>query len=781
MSDPWGDGLALGQTSPSPSTTRALWQAELRSLAALALPVVIQTSAQQGMTVTDQVFLGHLGTAELGAAALANSYTNLMWFFLLGFATALDTLGSHAYGAGDRRALVTWCITAAVLLSLLVGPLAVGMALGEVVARVLFGQDERTSRLMGRFCDGLILGMWPLMWGTVLTKYLQVQNIMLLPSLIAVFTFLLNIAFNAALVHTIGFRGAPLATSLSRWAQFLMLVLAVWRHERRWQQSKRRPSSEDGHPFNEALVNGEELALHQLHPPASPLPLEAAVDRSSHGRVAENSNRGSSGDKSNCGSEAGDLATQPLKKSPEELLLLGNAMTTEEEESRVVAFGGLADGAVDGGFHGNGNGGVPGRGVTGIGARGSSSGTFGRAAAVDKSKQVGRSTTNASAQVWQSFWRNVCQECRMAMNPRVVIRFCRLGIPGGLSMAFEAGCFDFSTVLAGRLGAIATAAHAAMLSIVTLTYLAFPFALATAGAIRVGNLLGAGQPEGARRAGVLAVTLSGIFMAIMAIILLGSRSVLGYMFSNDGQVVAVIRNLTVFAGLFQVSDGLMGASQGVLRGCGHQHMTAVFNFTGFWVCGVLLGYLLCFKAGLGLNGLWAGISSGDTATGIMNLVAMSRIRWRTEADKAVARLKALAQQAEEELVMLGPAELDSGSNEGRTGGDSVTAFGGGGRIYAGGLKRMWSERRLTQAVKDARQRQELGTVERQNSVAVQLIRSFSSMFRRRQLQMLEDDMPGDMSADAETGTDPGATANAQREACDLQHVSKALPKIELTR
>ncbi|GIL81054.1 hypothetical protein Vretifemale_10177 [Volvox reticuliferus] len=103
MSESWGDGLALGQTSPSPSSKRALWQAELRSLAALALPVVIQTSAQQGMTVIDQVFLGHLGTAELGAAALANSYTNLMWFFLLGFATALDTLGSHAYGAGDRR------------------------------------------------------------------------------------------------------------------------------------------------------------------------------------------------------------------------------------------------------------------------------------------------------------------------------------------------------------------------------------------------------------------------------------------------------------------------------------------------------------------------------------------------------------------------------------------------------------------------------------------------------------------------------------------------------
>lgn len=28
---------------------------------------------------------------------------------------------------------------------------------------------------------------------------------------------------------------------------------------------------------------------------------------------------------------------------------------------------------------------------------------------------------------------------------------------------------------------------------------------------------------------------------------------------------------------------------------------------GFWGCGVLLGYLLCFHASLGLRGLWIGI------------------------------------------------------------------------------------------------------------------------------------------------------------------------------
>ncbi|PNH02895.1 putative transporter C11D3.06 [Tetrabaena socialis] len=196
----------------------AAWRAELRAIMVLALPVVIQTTAQQGMTVVDQIFLGHLGTAQLGAAALANAFTNLLWFFLLGFATALDTLGSNAFGAGDRGALITWCVAAALLVTVLVLPVALGMAAGEWVGGALFAQDAYTSRLMGEFCEGLIFGIWPLMWGIILTKYLQVQNIMILPSIIAVATFCLNIGFNAVLVSSMGFRGAPLATSLSRCA-----------------------------------------------------------------------------------------------------------------------------------------------------------------------------------------------------------------------------------------------------------------------------------------------------------------------------------------------------------------------------------------------------------------------------------------------------------------------------------------------------------------------------------------------------------------------------------
>jgi MATE family multidrug resistance protein len=43
---------------------------------------------------------------------------NLLWYFLLGVGSALDTLASQSYGAADRAGVISWAITAAIVMSL---------------------------------------------------------------------------------------------------------------------------------------------------------------------------------------------------------------------------------------------------------------------------------------------------------------------------------------------------------------------------------------------------------------------------------------------------------------------------------------------------------------------------------------------------------------------------------------------------------------------------------------------------------------------------------------
>ena len=53
--------------------------------------------------------------------------------------------------------------------------LQVALCFGSGAAKVLFGQEPDVASLVGQYCWGLLPGMWPLVLGLVLMKYLQTQ------------------------------------------------------------------------------------------------------------------------------------------------------------------------------------------------------------------------------------------------------------------------------------------------------------------------------------------------------------------------------------------------------------------------------------------------------------------------------------------------------------------------------------------------------------------------------------------------------------------------------
>lgn len=48
---------------------------------------------------------------------------------------------------------------------------------------------------------------------------------------------------------------------------------------------------------------------------------------------------------------------------------------------------------------------------------------------------------------------------------------------------------------------------------------------------------------------------------------------------------------------------------------GRQAQLVCCNVVGFWVIGTFTGYMLAFKAKLGVSGLWLGINAGVLACG----------------------------------------------------------------------------------------------------------------------------------------------------------------------
>jgi multidrug resistance protein, MATE family len=214
-------------------------------------------------------------------------------------------------------------------------------------------------------------------------------------------------------------------------------------------------------------------------------------------------------------------------------------------------------------------------------------------------------------------------ETSLSIEPDWMRRLIGLGFPAAGQVTLEVGVFAAATALAGRLTPIALASHQIALNIAACTFMV-PLGLASAGAVRVGQALGRRDPEGAERSGWTALLFGVMFMSCAAAAFMLAPRILIGAFTTDEGVLRVGTSLLFVAAVFQLFDGLQGVATGVLRGLGDTRTAMLWNLFGHWFIGLPFGYTLCFVAGVGVVGLWWGLSVGLMICGVALLVVWIR-------------------------------------------------------------------------------------------------------------------------------------------------------------
>ena len=199
----------------------------------------------------------------------------------------------------------------------------------------------------------------------------------------------------------------------------------------------------------------------------------------------------------------------------------------------------------------------------------------------------------------------------------------RLGLPAALQVTLEVGVFSAATALAGKLAPVALAAHQITLNMASFTFMV-PLGMSSAAAVRVGHAVGRRDPGGASRAGWTAVVLGTVFMAGAAAAFLLLPRPLLRLFTMDETVIGIGVSLLFVAAIFQMFDGLQGVLTGVLRGVGDTRTPMLWNLAGHWCFGLPFGYTLCFVWGVGVIGLWIGLSAGLIVVAVILLVVWTR-------------------------------------------------------------------------------------------------------------------------------------------------------------
>lgn len=201
--------------------------------------------------------------------------------------------------------------------------------------------------------------------------------------------------------------------------------------------------------------------------------------------------------------------------------------------------------------------------------------------------------------------------------------FWRMGFPIALTLAFESLIFYGAAFMMGLLGATALAAHAIAIQIASLAFMV-PLGIGQAGTVRVGRAFGAGDKEGIRRAGTMAIILALSFMSFTALLMATVPEWLIAPFLDRSKpgadAVAQIAVIFLFyAAIFQIGDGAQVVGSSILRGLGDTRLPMLLAGIGYWGIGLPLSAALGFLTPLAGRGIWIGLAIGLTAVAAMML------------------------------------------------------------------------------------------------------------------------------------------------------------------
>ncbi|KAI9829162.1 MAG: hypothetical protein M1832_000185 [Thelocarpon impressellum] len=192
-----------------------------------SIPVILAYTLQNSLQTFSVVIVGRLSPEDLATAAFSYMFCmSTAWLIALGGTTSLDTLASSSFTGGKNpHDLGTLLQRAFLVLGLFYVPVAVLWFFSEPVFRAL-GQDADLSRNSAQFLRVLIPGGLGYIYFEALKKYLQAQEIMRAGTYVLLITSPVNAGLNYLFVYTfkMGLLGAPLATGISYWLSFLLLL-----------------------------------------------------------------------------------------------------------------------------------------------------------------------------------------------------------------------------------------------------------------------------------------------------------------------------------------------------------------------------------------------------------------------------------------------------------------------------------------------------------------------------------------------------------------------------
>lgn len=218
-----------------------------RTVLAVAVPIIIQNGITQFVGVLDNIMIGRLGTEPMSGVAIANQLFFVFNLAIFGGLSGAGIFGAQFAGKKDNdgirsvlrfKLLICAAITVAALLVFAVfcTPL-LKLFLHDGSAE---GDLELTLLCAKEYLYIMLIGLIPQALAQCYASTLRETGETLVPMIGSGVAVIINLALNYVLIFgkfglpALGVRGAAVATVISRFAEFLIMVIWSHRHTKRF-------------------------------------------------------------------------------------------------------------------------------------------------------------------------------------------------------------------------------------------------------------------------------------------------------------------------------------------------------------------------------------------------------------------------------------------------------------------------------------------------------------------------------------------------------------------
>ena len=209
------------------------------------------------------------------------------------------------------------------------------------------------------------------------------------------------------------------------------------------------------------------------------------------------------------------------------------------------------------------------------------------------------------------------------MNPVLIKRILKLGLPIGLAIFFEVSIFSTGAIVLSTLGEVTIAAHQIAISVTSQLFM-IPMSLALALTIRVGTYYGEKNWVAMRKVQRLGLLTATGFTFITMLLMWLLRADIVAVYTSNSEVTQIAIYLIIFAIAYQLMDAWQVGAAGCLRGMQDTQAPMWITFMAYWIIAFPLGVYLARYTDWGIAGVWLGLIVGLSLACVLLIARLYR-------------------------------------------------------------------------------------------------------------------------------------------------------------